>query len=643
MSDQPYEVSARKYRPQIFAEVVGQEHITQTLQNALKTGQIAHAYLFAGPRGTGKTTVARLMAKALNCRSSDTMVPEPCDECESCQAITGGSSIDVFEIDGASNRGIDQIRDLRETFKYASFEGRYKVYIIDEVHMLTTEAFNALLKSLEEPPKHVVFVFATTEPAKVLPTIMSRVQRYDFRRIGIGAITDTLVMIAEREGLAADREALHLIASKAEGALRDAESLLDQVRAFSGKEITLEETRNVLGVIDSHRFFSLTELSARKDAAGALKLAAELIEEGQEPYEFLLGYADHLRYLIAAALGGETGLESLLDEEKQQYLSIADLFGLEDVLRRLEYTSSAADALRSSPQPWIAMEAAFLRLVQMDTSVDLRELLNRIDEAISSTPVSPGSSSSGGGASGPGSGSSESPNSSNSDSARADVSTVVAEQKSATAVEEMLPPPADEALPPPVEDGPEQVGEVRESGGEVAGLDPSIPPADAYEEEISTTPSRRKMKAEESSRKEEVSGVRARWKDVLEEIRRRKVTLGVLLAEADLRGVHDNKLVLAFEGENHNFHMNMVNRHMDIIREVTREIFGHAYGVKCMKAEEGSKKAGRKKKKTTDVNEQLLDRLCEKDENLKQIVEMFNARLEDTPGGRPGFQQDMGK
>jgi DNA polymerase-3 subunit gamma/tau len=633
MSDQQYEVTARKYRPRTFQEVVGQQHVTQTLQNALKKKQLHHAYLFTGPRGTGKTTTARLLAMALNCRTSDDMVPEPCTECESCQAIITGNSVDVLEIDGASNRGIDQIRDLKQTVGYAAFEGRYKVYIVDEVHMLTKEAFNALLKTLEEPPSHVVFIFATTEPGKVLPTIMSRVQRYDFHRIGVSAMANTLTVIAKKEGLQVEEDALHLIAARADGSLRDAESLLDQVRAFAGDSISLEAAR---GVVDTDRLFGLTRVSVENDAAGALQLANMLAEEGQDPREFMLSYAEHLRNLIAALVGGEQGLEMLPPAERQRYLEQVGRLDLVDYLRRFELVSRAAQSLRDSPQPWIALEVTFLQLAEMDRAVDLRELLGRIDENIGG-----GGASGGGGQQKRAESATEKPRAKSappdSSSESRAAKPLTGDGRKPTAGTGVSSGRVRDAGPPvpPTGGGRESTAGTGASAGMVRDAGPPVPPTDVYESEMEPEDQGVTDRDGGNGKGAIAEEARAHWKEILEEIRKRKVSLHAFLAEAELEGVEKNQLLLAFRGDNHTFHINMVNRHSDMIREVTRDILGHSLGVKCVKAKMQKEGGGEKGADRGDLNHELLERLCEQDPNLKAIVDIFDARLEDGHGGKP--------
>ena len=275
-----YQVIARKYRPQRFADVVGQEHVTQTLSNAITSGRIAHAYLFSGPRGTGKTTIARIFAKCLN--ATDGPSVDFKDDDERCVEITQGRALDVLEIDGASNNGVEQVRELRDTAPYAPATCRYKVYIIDEVHMLTTAAFNALLKTLEEPPAHVKFLFATTEPEKVLPTILSRCQRFDLRRIPAARIVSHLEFIAKQEGVTIETAALQAIARGADGGMRDAESTLDQLISFCGETIQESDVLSMFGLTSQTQVLSLAEAVLRADAAGALGQLHELTTGGKE-------------------------------------------------------------------------------------------------------------------------------------------------------------------------------------------------------------------------------------------------------------------------------------------------------------------------------------------------------------------------
>jgi len=265
-----YQVLARKYRPMRFEEVIGQQHVTQTLQNALASKRIHHAYLFTGARGIGKTTVARILAKALNCEKKVDKI-NPCNQCETCQEILEGKSLDVQEIDGASNTGVDDVRQIREQTKYLPAKGDYKVYIIDEVHMLSTQAFNALLKTLEEPPPHVIFIFATTEAQKIPATILSRCQRYDFKRIPVKELIASLETIAKTEQVTCDADALHLIAHEAAGSLRDAQSLFDQAIAYAGSKVTYKNLKEMFGFLDRSQLATLLKSILEKDKKGALE------------------------------------------------------------------------------------------------------------------------------------------------------------------------------------------------------------------------------------------------------------------------------------------------------------------------------------------------------------------------------------
>lgn len=297
-----YQALYREWRPQTFAAVVGQPHIVRTLQNMLRQGRVYHAFLFCGPRGTGKTTLAKLLAKALNCQQGPTT--EPCQTCPACLGITAGNYVDVLEIDGASNRGIDEIRELRERVKYAPAEGRYKVYIIDEVHMLTTEAFNALLKTLEEPPAHVVFVFATTEVQKVPATILSRCQRFDFRRIGGRVIEDALIDLCSKAGFAAEPEALRLIASAANGGMRDALSMLDQARSYAGEQkLTAADVQEVVGLVSDATFRQLLTDLVQGDLQSAFEELSGLIERGREVAQIADGFVQYARACLLHSVG----------------------------------------------------------------------------------------------------------------------------------------------------------------------------------------------------------------------------------------------------------------------------------------------------------------------------------------------------
>ena len=350
----------RKWRPHTFRDLVGQDHISRTLSQAITSGRIGHAYLFSGPRGTGKTSTAKILAMALNCKEGPT--PAPCGQCESCQRIMDGSAMDVFEIDAASNRGIDEIRGLRETVKFAPAEGRYKVYIIDEVHMLTAEAFNALLKTLEEPPAHVVFILATTEAHKVPPTIQSRCQRFDFRRITVGEIQGRLRYICDEMKTEADDKALELIALQADGGLRDALSILDQCISLSDGRVTEAQVQEMLGLVGHSWIYRMTEALAAGKAQDVLNLVAELLRDGKDLRQIVAELELHLRSLmIYQAAGTVEGLD-LYAEPEDVLKKQAAFWPGETIMQMLARLHETTQELRWSPQPRITVEIALLAL-----------------------------------------------------------------------------------------------------------------------------------------------------------------------------------------------------------------------------------------------------------------------------------------
>lgn len=374
-----YIVFARKWRPKDFNKVLGQEHVTTTLKNAIAQNRVAHAYLFSGPRGVGKTTTARILAMALNCKDGPTQTP--CGTCDSCKETFIGSNLDVIEIDGASNRGIDEVRTLRENVKFGPARGKYKVYIIDEVHMLTEDAFNALLKTLEEPPAHVIFIFATTRPYKVPPTILSRCQRFDFRRLTMEEVVGKLREIEEEEGLDINEEALYTIARAAEGSMRDAESMLDQLTSFCGKRIDLESTSSILGMVGQEILFDFANKVVNKDTAGILKLVDQLIGTGKDIPQFLNSVVGHFRNLLIAKVGED--LTSLIDLPKDTIARIceqAKLFTIESLLYILTILTNAQDAVRRATSQRIPLELAAIRLTRKEDISSLSSILDRLTD-----------------------------------------------------------------------------------------------------------------------------------------------------------------------------------------------------------------------------------------------------------------------
>ena len=375
-----YTVIARKWRPRAFAEMTGQDHVTRTLANALRSGKTAHAYLFHGPRGVGKTTAARILAKAVNCERG--VSSDPCNECATCLAINRGTSLDVVEMDGASNRGIDEIRELREHVGYAPVSARFKVYIIDEVHMLTEQAFNALLKTLEEPPAHVVFVFATTEVHKVPATILSRCQRFEFRRIPHAAIVQRLGFLAEQEHITVDPGALALMARRAEGCLRDAESLLDQAGAASDGPVEEGTVRQLLGLSPLEELVALLDALGRRDLAATAEQLDRMVSSGMEIDRIGMDLVDVLLELIRVRVGRSEHTPQMLQNAAPELMPA-------DLLRFLSVLQGALQAARQSARPGPLIESAFFRLALMDRSVAIEEVLRSLGESHTEVPFPP--------------------------------------------------------------------------------------------------------------------------------------------------------------------------------------------------------------------------------------------------------------
>lgn len=381
-----YQVIARKYRPQTFASVIGQEAVVTTLKNALRFNRLAHAYLFCGCRGTGKTTLARVFAKALNCShlSED---QEPCNACTSCLDIISGRSLDVLEIDGASNRGIDDIRQINETIGYAPASGKYKIYIIDEVHMLTKEAFNALLKTLEEPPLNVKFFFATTEPHKVLPTIISRCQRFDLNRIPLEALKQKLAWIAEDLNVSCEEDVFSLIANLSEGSLRDAESLLDQIICYADHPITVAKVSVTLGVMPRSAFFSLDQAFAEQNYNFAFELAGEIFSSGKDLSYFLDNLIEHYRSLLKLKLGSLSTFPTV--RLKEQYTASALLYTEEQCLYILDFLIHWQQQMNKTPFKRVNLEMILLHILRSKLRMTLPSLVKRLIELEQKAPSAP--------------------------------------------------------------------------------------------------------------------------------------------------------------------------------------------------------------------------------------------------------------
>jgi len=533
-----YIVTARKWRPQLFSDVISQQHVTGTPKNAIRSGRVAHAYLFSGPRGVGKTTVARIFAKALNCVNGP--AEEPCNVCENCTTIQSGASMDVQEIDGASHNSVDDARDLISNIGYHASRCRYKMYIVDEVHMLSKEAFNALLKTIEEPPPDVIFVFATTEPHKIPVTILSRCQRFDFHRLSVHEIGGKLRKIAETESIMIDDAAIMLIARRATGAMRDAESILEQLRTSRGAEITVQDVSEVLGIADRGLFFSIIDRCHKRDTHGALGLFNAYYDGGGDLKEFVEGLLIHLRDLLYARFEGGLDQVMLSDDMLTRLKSQSEWFHQGDFIRMIQYVTEVETSLAyTAVMPVLRIETALVRMAVMESTVQLKALFDAIGgQPDSVTPA-------------------ESPRKSPSQAGASVDRTMTGDSAWAEASYAEFTDVADDSVN---DGGDEDTGEACIN----------IPP--------------------------EIESIRSSWKVIADRVGAVKPGIGPSLDVSWPESYVNGKLTLRFSAE-HEFHLKKVESNIHALEEIIGALVGEHVRIACYVHHTGEKK------KTTEVDD----------------------------------------
>jgi DNA polymerase-3 subunit gamma/tau len=571
-----YLVMARKYRPQRFEEVVGQSHVTVTLVNAIKAKRISHAYLFAGPKGTGKTTVARILAKALNCKDGPT--PEPCGECDSCNEISFGRSLDVVEIDGASNNSVDDVRALRENIRYVPSQGKYKVYIIDEVHMLSDSAFNALLKTLEEPPAHAIFIFATTEPHKVPQTVLSRCQRFDFRRISTPDLLKTVQNIAQKEKLDIDQDASYILARRADGSLRDILSLLDQVIAFGGEDedsplqgkVTKELVVQTLGLVDEEKLFEITDAISEKNVLKGLSTLNQLIGSGIDIPEFVNSLLQHFRDLLVSKVGPDSKtLFDLSDTYIDRYKEKAKSFSEMDILRMIKIVADLNLTLKRVPDPRVFLELALMKLLKMESTVHLEDILNKLDQlqANKSEVANPGNS--------------------------------AVDSKSQNTSSE--PVPADDSVMP------------KEKGDFISGSSHNEGKTGLTKKEIIS-----------------LQDLKNRWNEVLEKIKKSKLSLWSLIEDGEIISFEDGTITIEFQNGG-KFHKKQAERkeNLNLIQKALEGIYGQFFQLKYeLNPEKRDPLGGQNNSNYSAGKDKLnLSEAAKKDPLIKNIMDTFEGEF----------------
>lgn len=518
-------MTARKWRPQLFEDIVGQSHVTTTLRNAIATNRLSHAYIFSGPRGVGKTTTARILAKVVNCLHPEKNNPD--NTCELCREISEGRSVNVFEIDGASNRGVDEIRNLREAVRYAPAKGSYKVYVIDEVHMLTKEAFNALLKTLEEPPPYVVFIFATTEIHKVPLTILSRCQRFDFRRIAIEEIQASLRHIADEEHVTIEDDALLLVAKRGDGSLRDAQSLFDQIVSFCGTTITAQQIIGMFNMVDAEFYFRVTEAIAAKDTKQGFQIVEETVTRGFDLREFLSGLIEHFRNLLVVRATRSARLVEASEATRKRYELAAAAFTEPDLLRLMKVASDAEAAIRWIQQPRFKLELTMMQMIKMDSSIQISDLLGQIEELKKKVNGRPAAEPY--------------------DDDAGDAVPVPVVRRNVKATQPTLRP--DQIVPP-------------ESIRAALAAPPKSPPLRIE----SIVPP-----VVEPAQRLSLDDARGKWTKFVEEARVQRIAVGTMLSESHLVDVRENSLQIGCPDD---FHADALQRHRQFLSDLAQQIYG---------------------------------------------------------------------
>ena len=609
-----------KYRPQVFADMVGQDHVSMVLARALETKRIAHAYLFTGARGVGKTTSARILAKAVNCErraSGELKGPDPCNTCTSCVEITSGVSLDVAEIDGASNRGIADVQALRERVRFSPTGGRYRVVIIDEVHQLSNDAFAALLKTLEEPPPHLVFIFATTDPQKLPDPIVSRTQRFDFARVPLRKVADRLLDVAKREASDSDgikftltEGAALLIAHKSEGALRDAVSALDQVISSGETQVDEEVVRRILGIADREAFFALADAIVKHDPKAALRALHEAFAKGLDPRELAEGLSEHIRHVLILKVDREGGdLVAASGEDLKRLRAQGEDWSEHDLLRLLRIGSEMLIPMKDSPQPLVHLEAAVLQMATLepgDTLAELLERLESLERRLGSTSPAPAAA---GGRTGAASGG---PRKLTAESAApvgsmgapgASAAPATSTVPAARPVAQMLSSPAPRASAAP--------------GGSYAGTAPAAPARGASEAGMAATATA-EAAPDASSAADEPS--ERCWRATVAGVLARKRMLGAFLEESRFVGVGEDRLTLAMDDLHRAVIEEKENRAI-IAAEVLRA-FGRPLELRCAPADTAG--PGAKAAEPVDVNAMI-----------ERAVEWFNGEAITPSDRRP--------